>query len=80
MKKKHLYIIAAVILLFLAGHFIPVAGYTTTQGCPIAPSDKRTVSHRLILGDTLEEAKNSDVQLNPNQGCAPETEHLLFLI
>ena len=77
MKKN--YICAVLVaLVFMAGFLIPLDSYTTTQGCPVETTSTRRL--HMILGDSLQEAKQGDVQLSPNVGCSDNTKHILYLL
>lgn len=74
--KKYYVTVAIVALVLLAGFFIPLGSYTTTKGCP----DRSLPTKRLhfILGDSLEEIEDSDVEPPPNVGCSINIKYVLY--
>jgi hypothetical protein len=75
MKKLAIIILPIIILFF--GFFIPLGSYTTTKGCPVGPTPTQRL--HLILGDSLREIKNGDVEPPPNVGCSANTKFVLYL-
>lgn len=77
MKKNYITvgIVAAILIL---GLLVPLASYTTTNGCTVNPTPKSRL--HLILGDSIQEIKDGDVRPAPNVGCSANTKYVLYLL
>ena len=77
-KKYILIAFVCVVLFLLAGFFIPIGSYTTTNGCSIDPTP--TVRLHLLKGNSIQDIKDGDVQPAPNVGCSTNTRYVLYLL
>lgn len=74
--KQLILITAILVVLLVAGFFIPLGSYTTNYGCQV----KITPTSRLhvIKGDSLNEVKNRKDP--PGAGCTINTKYVLYLL
>lgn len=70
----------ALIMILLAGYFVPVDSYTTRGGCPVSPTP--TVHLHLIIGETIDEVKERDQRSidGLSEGCAANTKYTTYLL
>ncbi len=75
--KKYPYI-GIFMLLIVIGWFLPIDNYTTTKGCPTEPTPTKRL--HLILGDSIQEIENGDIDPPPNVGCSENTKYVLYIL
>lgn len=76
MKKQ--YVVALIVAALLClGFLVPLGSYTTRKGCPVEPTPTKRL--HLILGDTLNEVKQNDIEAPANVGCSANTKYVLYL-
>jgi hypothetical protein len=74
--KKVVSIISILGLLFMAGLFMPLGSYTTTNGCPVDPMPTERL--HMIKGDSLNEVK---ARKDPTgAGCTANTQYTLYFL
>jgi hypothetical protein len=73
--KNLLAVLAFLTILLLAGLFIPLASYTTTNGCQV--ENTPTSRLHLIKGDSLNKIKNRKPLYG--EGCTVNTKYVLYL-
>ncbi len=78
MKDKRYVLIGLIVVLLVVGWFLPIDNYTTTKGCPTEPTPTKRL--HLILGDSIQEIKNGDIEPPPNVGCSANTKFVLYFL
>lgn len=78
LKAMKKFIIPAItlVILILAGLFIPLGSYTTTYGCQL--NTMPTARLHMIRGDSLNEVKNRKDPIGA--GCTVNTKYVLYLL
>ncbi len=80
-KAANRYLVGATlaITLVIASFFIPLGSYTPTNSV-CAQADPPVQRLHLILGQTLRQVEESDVQLPPSVGCSRQVKYVLYLL
>ena len=79
MRMRYRIVLAIVLILGVAGFFVPLGEYTPTKGvCPYG--DPPVMRLHVIYGESLQKIKDSDIEPPPNVGCAAQFKYVLYAL